>query len=87
MPPLLDMMRLQEFQARAHIQQLSTGVPMHMMPMRSDLQMFQQQQHPIALPIGYGYQDGSTAAMAAAMSRPNPDPTAFAGHPGYWRGV
>jgi hypothetical protein len=84
MPPLLDMMRLQEFQARAHIQQLSTGVPMHMMPMRSDLQMFQQQQH--AIPMGYGYQDGSTAAMAAAMSRSNPDPTPFAGHPGFWRG-
>jgi hypothetical protein len=87
MPPLLDMMRLQEFQTRAHIQQLST-VPMHMMPMRSDLQMlpnFQQQQH--GIPMGYGYQDGSTAVMAAAMSRPNPDPTAFAGHPGFWRGA
>jgi hypothetical protein len=85
LPPLLDMMRLQEFQARAHIQQLS-NVTLHMMPMRPDMQMstnFQQQ----PIPMGYGYQDGSTAAMAAAMSRPNTDPTPFTGHPGFWRGA
>jgi hypothetical protein len=85
LPPLFDIMRLQEFQARAHLQQMST-VPMHMMPMRPDLQMLPNfQQHTI--PMVYGYQDGSTAAMAAALSRPNPDSTAFAGLPGFWRGA
>jgi hypothetical protein len=84
LPPLLDMMRLQEFQARAHLQQLSSTVPMHMLPMRPDLQIsnFQQQ----SIPMGYSYQDPSTTAMAAALSHPNPDPSVF-GHPGFWRGV
>jgi hypothetical protein len=89
LPPLLDIMRLQEFQARAQLQQLYTPpAPMHMLPMLPmrpnmlTLPNFQQQENPMV----YGRQDGSAAAMAAALSHPNPDPSAFAGLSGYWRG-
>jgi hypothetical protein len=77
--PLHNIARLQEFQAGAHLQQFPMG-------MRHDMQMlpsFQQQ----TIPMVYGRQDVSTTEMVAALSRPNPDPTAFAGLQGFWRGA
>jgi hypothetical protein len=86
LPPLLDIIRLQEFQAQAHLQQLC-AVNMRMLPMYPAIQTLPNfQQHTI--PMVNGRQDGSTAAMTASLSRPNPDPASFTGLPvGFWRGV
>jgi hypothetical protein len=37
------------------------------------------------IPTVFDRQDLSTTAMVAALSRPTPDPTAFAGLQGFWR--
>jgi hypothetical protein len=77
--PLYNTPRPQEFQAAADL-------PMRMISMRHDMLLSTLQQQTI--PMVYGRQDISTAAMAAALSsRPNPDPTALAGLPGFWRGA
>jgi hypothetical protein len=77
---LHNITRLQELQAGAHLQQF----PMPTLSARHDMQMLSSLQQQ-SIPMGYSYQDGSTAAMAAALSRPSPDPTAFAGLQGFWR--
>jgi hypothetical protein len=82
MQALHSITRLREFQARAHLQQF----PMLTLSARHDMQMLSSLQQQ-TIPMGYGHQDLSTTAMVAALSRPDPDPTAFAGLQGFWRGA
>jgi hypothetical protein len=74
--------RLREFQAGAHLQQF----PLLTLSARHDMQMLSSLQQQ-TIPMVYGRQDLSTTAMVAALSRPNPDPTTFAGLQGFWRGA
>jgi hypothetical protein len=79
---LHNIKRTREFQAGTHPQQF----PMPTLSARHDMQMLSSLPFQ-TMPMGYSYQDGSTAAMVAALSRPNLDPTAFAGLQGFWRGA
>jgi hypothetical protein len=72
--------RLRELQAGAHLQQF----PMPTLSARHDMQMISSLQQQ-TIPTLYGRQDLSTTAMVAALSRPTPDPTTFAGLQGFWR--
>jgi hypothetical protein len=77
--PLYNTPRPQEFQAGADL-------PMRMLSMHHNMQILSSLQQQ-TIPMVYGRQEISAAAMAAALSRPNPDATALAGLPGFWRGA